>query len=180
MRALTGYPLWFGLIAAGLKPNENRPRQIIPGGAVGRPFAIHHGAAKSASHDDKALRWIRRMAPELFVGWDPFGDPAIWPAWYQLGRVTRAVTAVATVERRAIVRDDALFDLDTAERICALAERRFATGPVVYLLGEVRRLPTPVPCPGGFHRGFWTLPDDVACQVHAQLAAGEQPRRGSL
>ena len=181
MRALTGYPLWFGLIAAGLKPDENRDRNLVRREDYGVPFAIHNGAAQAPKK--QAVTWdkIVQIAPDLIEGWSR-NDAATWPEWYRLSRITKAVIAVATIERRVFIGrrtsdledwfvntapEDWLFDVDTCERICPKAQRRFAFGPVIYMLRDVCKLATPVPCPGKM--GFWTLPDDVESAVVAQL-----------
>lgn len=174
MRALTGYPLWFGLIAAGLKPDENRDRNLVRCEDYGVPFAIHNGATPAPKK--QAVTWgkIAQIAPDLIEGWSR-DDETTWPEWYRLSRITKAVIAVATIERRVFigrrasdtVPEDWLFDALTCERICPKAQRRFAFGPVIYMLRDVRKLAMPVPCPGKL--GFWTLPDDVERTVTAQL-----------
>jgi hypothetical protein len=174
MRALTGYPLWFGLISAGLKLDENRDRSVVRRENFGVPFAIHHGAAQTPKKHAETWNKICQLAPDLIKGWQ-LKDEASWPVGYRLSRVTKAVVAVATIERRAYIwrrssdseGENWLFDVDTAERICPVAQRRFAFGPVIYMLRDVRRLPTPVPCPGSL--GFWTLPDDIARAVTVQI-----------
>lgn len=173
MRALTGYPLWFGLISAGLKLDENRDRSIVRRENFGVPFAIHHGAAQAPKKHAETWNKICRLAPDLLEGWR-LEDEGTWPVWYWLSRVTKAVVAVATIERRAFIGrrtdgEDWLFDVDTGEEICSVAERRFAFGPVIYMLRDVRRLATPVPCPGSL--GFWTLPEDIARAVTAQIGS---------
>jgi hypothetical protein len=181
MRAFTGYPLWFGLIAAGLKSDENRDRNLVRRENYGVPFAIHNGATQAPKKH--AVTWgkIVQIAPDLFEGWSR-DDAATWPEWYRLSRITKAVIAVATIERRAFIGRrtsdledwlvdttpvDWLYDADTCERICPKAQRRFAFGPVIYMLRDVHKLAIPVPCPGKL--GFWTLPDDVERAVTAQL-----------
>jgi hypothetical protein len=84
MRALTGYPLWFGLITAGLKPDENRSRRMIRRENFGIPFALHQGAKQKPKEHDKTWRWIERIAPDLVEGWSR-DNPVTWPAWYRLG-----------------------------------------------------------------------------------------------
>src|ERR1041384_7633830 len=167
MRGLTGYPLWFGLIAAGLKPDENRGRSMIRRESFGVPFALHNGAKQQPKEHDKTWRWIERIAPDLVEGWSR-DDRGTWPEWYRMAQVAGAVTAVATIDRRAEIRDGWLYDADTHERICSAAERRFAFGPVIYMLRDVPALATPVPCKGAL--GFWTLPDDIERAVTAQIA----------
>lgn len=177
MRALTGYPLWFGLIAAGLKPDENRDRSIVRRENYGVPFAIHNGAAQAPKGHDATWSKIAQIAPDLMEGWSR-DDATTWPEWYRLSRITKAVIAVATIECRVYIArsagdsEDWLLDVDTFERICPAAQRRFAFGPVIYMLRDVHRLATPVPCPGKL--GFWTLPEDVERAVMAQLVGEEQ------
>lgn len=172
MRALTGYPLWFGLIAAGLKPDENRGRSLVRREDYGIPFAIHNGAPQAPKQHAATWSQIMQIAPDLIEGWSR-DDEATWPEWYRLSRITKAVVAVATIERRALIAKSAneseavLFDADTFERICPGSQRRFAFGPVIYMLRDVHRLATPVHCPGKL--GFWALPDDVERAVTAQL-----------
>jgi hypothetical protein len=167
MRALTGYPLWFGLIAAGLKPDENRDRRIVRRLDYGVPFAVHNGAQQRRVEHDKTWLQIAQRAPDLVAGWRR-EEPATWPAWYRLSRITGAVIAVATIERRAVIHDGWLYDADTHDKLFPAAERRFAFGPVIYMLRDVRALATPVRCPGKL--GFWTLPPDVERAVTEQIA----------
>jgi hypothetical protein len=167
MRALTGYPLWFGLISAGLKPDENRGRRIVRREDYGVPFALHNGAQQNPKEHHKTWRTIESIAPDLVEGWSR-DDRATWPEWYRLAKITCAVTAVVTIDRRAEVRDGWLYDADTHDPICSAAERRFAFGPVVYMLRDVRMLSVPVACPGRL--GFWTLPLAIERAVTAQLA----------
>jgi hypothetical protein len=169
MRALTGYPLWFGLVAAGLKPDENRDRRIVRREDYGVPFALHNGAPQPRKKHAQTWSQIQQIAPDLLTGWHA-DDPPTWPEWYRLSRVTRAVVAVAKIDRRAVIRLGWLHDADTLEKICPAAERRFALGPVIYMLRDVRVLAVPVSCPG--NRGFWTLPVDVEARVVEQLETG--------
>ena len=172
MRALTGYPLWFGLIAAGLKFEENRDRSLVRRENYGVPFAIHNGAAQAPKKHRATWDKIAQIAPDLIDGWRS-DDEGTWPEWYRLSRITKAVIAVATIERRALSAQRAgdseewLFDVDTLDRICPRRERRFAFGPVIYMLRDIHRLATPVSCPGKL--GFWPLPEDVERAVTAQL-----------
>lgn len=160
MRALTLTQPWAGLVAAGIKPDENRKRPMIRREDFGTPFAIHAGREV----DERIYNRIAEIDPSCdicMVSADA--------AWVRLSRITSAVIAVATVERAAQPFDGWLVDLHTGERICAAAERRWAFGKVVYMLRDVRALPAPVRCRRG-HQSFWTLPDDEASAVIAQLA----------
>jgi hypothetical protein len=42
-------------------------------------------------------------------------------------------------------------------------------GPYGYEIASAEALRQPVPCPGGFHRGWWAVPEDVAARVLEQL-----------
>jgi hypothetical protein len=60
----------------------------------------------------------------------------------------------------------------TAEQIDQVYEspwRNYAPGTWCYLLTDVTKLPTPVPCKGAL--GFWNLPEDVNRAVQAQIEA---------
>jgi len=177
MRALTGYPLWFGLIAAGLKSDENRDRNLVRREDYGVPFAIHNGATQAPKKQAVTWNRIAQIAPDLVEGWSR-DDARTWPEWYRLSRITKAVIAVATIERRVFIGrgtsnpEEWLIDTETCERICPQAQRRFAFGPVIYMLRDVRKLAVPVPCPGKM--GFWTLSADVERAVTAQLACAPQ------
>lgn len=166
MRALTGYPLWFGLIAAGLKPDENRVRRIVRREDYGVPFALHNGAPQPRKQHDETWRSIQQIAPDLIEGWS-IDDETTWPVWYRLSKITGAVAAIATIERRAVLHQGWLRDADTFDRICHASQRRFAFGPVIYMLRDVRALTMPVRCRG--NRGFWTLPVDIERAVVEQL-----------
>lgn len=149
MRALTLTQPWAGLVASGIKPEENRPRKMIKLVNFGEPFAIH----ASREIDSDVYVRIREMAPELFRG-PGNSEIRTEEPWYRLSRITSAVIAVATVED--------MHDLDTAAGQRWLAalppERaRFVFGPIVYSLKDIRALATPVPCSG--KQGFWTLPE---------------------
>lgn len=155
MRALTLTQPWLGLIAAGLKPDENRPRKMIKREDFGEPFALHAGDEVSK----KAIRRIIEIAPELCA------DPR--QLWWRLGSIVSAVVAVATIERCCILHDGWLYDLHTKDRVIAIAERRWAFGPFVYMLRDIRALPVPVACRGW--QGFWTLKPEHEARVVAQL-----------
>jgi hypothetical protein len=172
VRALTGYPLWFGLIAAGLKPDENRERRIVRHADYGVPFALHNGAPQRRKQHAETWRRIQQIAPDLIEGWR-VDEESTWPPWYRLSKITGAVIAVTTIVCRAEIRAGWLYDADTGDKLLPAAERRFAFGPVIYMLGAVRPLAIPVHCPGKL--GFWALPDEAERSVAAQLSSGECP-----
>lgn len=163
MRALTLTQPWAGLVVAGVKPDENRDRKVIARRDFGTRFAVH----ASREIDESVYFKLRETKPDLWAGgWSELA-PETWPAWYRLSRITSAVIGVATVDRDAVLCQGWLYDMQTRDRICPLAERRWATGPVVYMLRDAAELARPVFCRG--NRGFWTLTPDKARDVAAQL-----------
>ena len=160
MRALTLTNPWAGLVASGIKLVENRPRSMIKRSDFGKPFAIH----ASREIDASVYGRIVEIAPELV---DPHLGPGVGK-WYQLSRIKSAVIAVATIDR---VLDPLACGIDPSDPDASAAldedQRRWFFGPIGYVLRDVRALATPVLCKGAL--GFWTLPDDVAAKVEAQL-----------
>jgi hypothetical protein len=155
VRALTLTQPWAGLVAAGIKKVENRPRHMIKRDAIGTRFAIH----ASREIDRDVYRRIFETAPDLNEAPDPTWSPCASERtpWYRLSRITSAVIAVATLDR--VVHSCVAIDLGD--------QRRWFFGPIGYVLRDVRALAAPVPCRG--FQGFWTLPDDVEASIVEQL-----------
>jgi hypothetical protein len=164
MRAMSLTQPWAGLVVAGIKPDENRDTKIVRPVDFGRPFAIH----ATREIDYLIYDRIREIAPELWLGWN-LDEPATWPAWYRLSRITSALIGVATIDREAVIFQGHLFDVHRKERVHAAAERRFAFGPVIYMLSGARALPRPIGCRG--FMGFWRLKPDKESAVRDQLGA---------
>lgn len=163
MRALTLTQPWAGLVASGIKLVENRPRSMIKRQDFGIPFAIH----ASRVIDEALYERIAGIAPEL-----PGRSPAEWGCrWHLLSRVTSAVIAVATIDSML---DPVAHGIGTAEpgASAPLADdqRRWFSGPIAYVLRDVRKLATPVPCRGW--QGFWRLDADIERAVAEQLGSG--------
>jgi hypothetical protein len=165
VRALTLTQPWAGLVAAGIKLVENRPRHMIKREDVGKPFAIH----ASREIDATTYNRIAQLAPDVLL-FGEAGRPVI-PCkrdWYRLSRITSAVIAVATLD--SIVDPLACGidpDSDEARAVLAPDQRRWFFGPIGYVLRDVRALAAPVACRG--YQAFWTLPADVAARVEEQL-----------
>jgi hypothetical protein len=160
MRALTLTQPWAGLVAAGIKLVENRPRHMIKRDDVGARFAIH----ASREVVDGVYERIRELAPELYRG----VKLNLEMPWWRLSRITSAVIAVATLD--SILDPLACgIDPDSDEARAALPtdQRRWFFGPIGYVLRDVRALATPVPCRG--YQAFWTLSADAAARVEEQL-----------
>lgn len=161
MRALTVTNPWAGLIAAGIKLVENRPRSMIKSEDFGKPFAIH----ASREIDESVYDSIHRVAPEIGRG-DIHKTFA--PAWGRLSRITSAVIAVATLRDAMYIGGNSPeTTVKVLDRLGISEQLRFTFGPTVYVLSDVVALPTPVPCKGSL--GFWTLPADVDAKVREQI-----------
>ena len=150
MRALTLTQPWAGLVAAGIKLIENRPRKIISSAHFGSRIAIH----ASREIDREAYDDIYRIDPRTDIRMVSADAP-----WPRLSHITNAVIAVATVVR--VVEDPR-----------ELGEHaRWYFGPIGYVLSDVRALVAPVPCRGRI--GLWTMPAAVELAVCAQI--GDAP-----
>ena len=163
MRALTLTQPWAGLVAAGIKRVENRPRAMIKREDFGKPFAIH----ASREIDVDVYERIAELAPELRQ-MTIDRSPKQEEPWYQLSRITSAVIAIATVADAMYIGgcNDAAITR-ACERAGIPEQRRWTFGPTVYVLRDVCALATPVPCRG--RQGFWTLADWEASLVEEQL-----------
>lgn len=150
MKALTLHQPWASAIAVGSKRIENRTWLASRFGLrAGDTFAIHAGLAynEAAGHT---------------------GGDDVWPQSVLLhARAHRgAVVAVARLVACGV-------GAGHTERIVSgiHGPDQFAhwfIGPVGWVLDGVVALPEPVPCKG--RQGVWTLPDDVAELVLAQVA----------
>lgn len=170
MRALTLTPPWTGLIAAGVKRVENRPRSMGAQRMVGDQIAVHAGRAV----DESVYERITEIAPELLQiatnidgQRDRFYTYAGTGDWYKLSRVTSAVIAVATIDRVVTSWPDGTPAVMDGDAPFAAEQRRWFFGPVGILLRDVIALPRPVPCKGML--GFWTLPEPIAVEVMDQV-----------
>lgn len=178
MRAITLTQPWAGLVASGIKLVENRNRPIIGSGLFGQQVAIH----ASREIDESVYNRIAEIAPDVFSR-APLGERVV-PCkrdWYRLSRITGAVIAVATVDRR-IMGDQvvacAIWEADGSEAQLGDQQRWFF-GPIGYVLRDMREVRDPVPCRGML--GCWKLPDDVERAVRARLpcdAGGTHVRIG--
>lgn len=158
MRAATLTQPWAGLVASGIKLVENRPRPMIRRDFIGKRFAIH----ASRELDESVFEHIARARPDLL---QKGGDIAKIRAqrWYQLAEITSAVIGVATLD--SIVTAGTLGSVNWCE--IPEDQRRWAFGPVCYVLRDVHALLEPVPCRGW--QGFWELPFEIDALVRKQL-----------
>jgi hypothetical protein len=155
MRALTLTQPWAGLVAAGLKPIENRPRRMIKREDFGQRFGLH----ASREIDERVYDRIREIAPELF-------EPDAYARWYHLTRITSAILSTAIIEREIFAGASVLSGINAPASLTD-EEIRWFFGEVGYVVRGSRVLTAAVPCRGW--QGFWTLPTDVEAQVRAQL-----------
>ncbi len=166
LRELTLTQPWAGLVAAGIKRVENRPRAMIKRSDFCQLFAIH----ASRDIDERVYDRVFDIAPELGGGI----RAARHERWLELSRITSAVIGVARIDKVL----DGGWDADSIARhadalsfsdgsLLGEAQVRWFFGPVGYLTRDVQALAVPVPCRG--HLGFWTLPPGIERAVNAQL-----------
>jgi hypothetical protein len=160
-KALTLTQPWCGLVAAGLKPIENRQRPMIRREDFNRPFALH----ASRAIDEAQMRRIIEIAPELCT------DMAA--PWIKLASITSAIIGVATIERAIVMftrADGSAYAVDMATReVVDLGEdARWFFGPIGYVLRDIRPLAEPIPCRGW--QSFWTVPVEHVKLIEDQLA----------
>ena len=177
--ALTLTQPWAGLVAAGIKPLENRTRKMAPRSLFGKRFAIH----ASKVIDEDVYKTI--MDLDDGIGSCTYIDPsdgmlvqsiATDSAWYKLSRITGAIigTAVLKHELCGWREADIKFHREALEQQFELLigpgkHWRWMFGPQVYVLSDIKPLREPVPCRG--MQGFWTVPEGPARAVRAQLEA---------
>lgn len=161
--ALTLWRPWAGLVAAGVKPVENRTWPP-PARVIGQRIAIHAGK-----------RWDHGGAQWAFQTLVTNGAPVVEAMAAALGqaRHPEGVVAVATVAgwvfagnppRTAI----ALSATPGVHGITASDPAApWFVGPVGWVLREVVALPVPVACRGA--QGLWRLPPDVRARVEEQI-----------
>lgn len=168
MRALTLTQPWCGLVAAGIKRIENRPRPMIKAENFGEPFALH----ASRVIDETVYRRIREIAPELHIDADLTEEQL--PRWYRLSRITSAVIGMATIDKaftggwdaETIAEHASVLSFSNGD-LLGPTQVRWFFGPTAYALRDDRVLVEPVPCRG--HQGFWTLSPDLEARVTAKL-----------
>lgn len=172
--ALTLTQPWAGLVAAGIKPLENRTRKIAPRRLFGKRFAIH----ASKTIDTSVYETIYRLAPELYghTFTEAPGELSNDALWYKLSRVTGAIIGTAVLKHELcgwskadILAHRAALEQQFEILIGPGKHWRWMFGPQVYVLADIKPLRDPVPCRG--MQGFWTVPDGPARAVRAQLEA---------
>lgn len=139
MRALTLYQPMAWAIEQGHKRVENRVWPL-PTRFLGERFAVHAGMR----YDEPLAIMIRER----------FGLKVPGRHEITLG----AVVAVATFAR--CITDD---------QDCDDIVEAWFSGPFGFVLTDIHRLPTPVPCRG--FQGLWTVPPDVEAQIVSQIDA---------
>lgn len=172
LRAATLTQPWAGLVASGIKPIENRDRNIAGPDLFGKRVAIHASReidedvyARIIDIDGDAYRatYLDRSDGMLVAAIDTSSR------WYKLSRITSAIIGVATLAAK-IVGDDPDTLHAAREHLGALAGTgalKWYFGPIGYILTDIIALPEPVPCKGAL--GFWRVPHDKRDAIYAQL-----------
>lgn len=169
MRALTLTQPWATLVAQGAKRIETRSWTTDYRG----PLAIH--AAKGLG----PVEGISGL--DTLCAASPFYD-ALWPIigveehLYDVQRLPRgAIVAVAELVDCRCTGDDVReygAHLPEYDQIWMLTDQErafgdYSPGRYAWLLADVRRLPTPVPCRGAL--GLWDVPANIEAQLLTQL-----------
>lgn len=177
LRAATLTQPWAGLVASGIKPIENRDRNIAGKHLFGQTIAIH------ASREIDEDVYARIMELDDGIGSCTYIDSsdgmlvqaiATDSRWYKLSRVTSAIVGVATLKHKLVgwnadsIREhkDAL-DQQLEIFLGPGKWLRWMFGPVAYILTDIVALPEPVPCKGRL--GFWPVPPPVRAEMQIQL-----------
>ncbi|MBK8468071.1 MAG: hypothetical protein IPL32_19840 [Chloracidobacterium sp.] len=172
LMALTVHPPWSGMIAAGLKPVENRswppPPQLI-----GQRLAIHAGK----SLDSAALQVLGEHQELLGIP-DGALDHSLARSAIVAVVTLRGAVRVADADRpdetltplqigqpRRLRPHRILGGLPTPAALDAIRSP-WAMGPWLWVLGDVQAI-DPVPCQGA--QKVWRVPDGAAAAVLEQL-----------
>lgn len=156
MRALTLWQPMAWAIAEGHKPVENRSWPLPPD-MIGARFAVHAGK----KYDPE---WASMIRSTFGLDVPPKNDIALG-----------AVIAVATF--RGCLDDEEVRMLN-AEGLAELGMPAEAmdsvtawfSGPYGFLVADIQRLSTPVPCRG--FQGFWNLPEEIVAAVEKLSSDG--------
>lgn len=155
MRAATLTQPYCGLMSTGVKLIENRPRKIAPADrALWKDVAWH--ASKVVDSDV-----VKRMITQNLI-------PS-HPSWYTTGAILSVldIVGVVTSEKELLAFYESKFTSPASALSFWHRQRPFFTGPICYVVSNVRMLPEPVPCRG--YQGCWTVPDPIEKLVREQL-----------
>lgn len=154
MRALTVTQPWAGLLAAGIKRIENRPR-TPPAHLLAEQFAIH----ASREFDQAAMRRVIEIDPRLAL--DHPESLTRRDRLFEQMTTTSCVVGVATLVTYVT-------DVRQIAEYTTHDQERWFFGPIGYVLRDAIALRDPVACKGML--GFWTLPEEVERKVRKQIA----------
>jgi len=163
LRCITITQPWCGLMVAGIKLIENRPRPIIPDSMFGQPIGFH----ASRTFDRAAMRRIIEIEPRL--AFDHPESILLRDGLYDLMHTTSCVIGVGTPFHTL----KGWGETEIREHRDGLREQlgdqlRWFFGPVGHRFRDMRRIAEPVACRGML--GCWTAPEDVERAVVRQLA----------
>lgn len=150
-RAFTCTGAYAVLIMSGLKRVENRSCMPVP--ARGR---CAMGVSK---------KFCRKEYESLLVWLAEHGDPSVFAQLLKWDEVKSwPGCLVGTMDYDAM---DRVPGNTALARECRIWNEGY---PNWWLLSNIRRLPTPIPCRGNV--GMWQLPEDVSDFMDKQLAGG--------
>lgn len=136
-----------------LKNIENR-KWRPPASILGKRIALHAGKTWNPTYS----QWAWRLRQS---------DPA-WPLATIRNVIEMARGVSSAIVSTAVVSD--WYDASgTNKSVCeAIAASPWFLGPVGWLLTDIRKLTTPIPCKGA--QGLWVVPEDIAARIEAQGA----------
>lgn len=155
MKALTLWRPWAAAICRYGKRVENRT-WTPPASVVGRDVAIHAGKREDRGGLDFINRTLANRGVSTRADFGPEGIVAV-------------VRVAGWLRHRGHPSRDE-FEMIAQQHGINLAEvvrSPWWFGPVGWVLADVRVLATAVPCRGA--QGLWTVPDDVAAAVSAEM-----------
>lgn len=172
LRAITLTQPWAGLVMAGIKLVENRPRPIIKNSDLvaaaesGTPMRVAIHASRTI--DESVYSRIYEVAPELGL---PGSARALdlnmhMGRWYHLSRIKSALLGTIDVTGALYIGGCSPAAVAKAlECVGMLEQLRFTFGPTVYTLAKPRLCETPVPCKGML--GHWLVAPSLVAQMGA-------------
>lgn len=140
VRGLTIQQPWAHLIVTGRKLVENRSKRATYRG----PILIHAGAGRT---------WIKPTARTQFPD-------------YAFGAVVGVANMVNCVSLELLGNGTRRVGPEALRSHPWIVEHQYAEGPWCYVLEDVQRLATPVPCRGQL--GWWHPPAEVLAAIEQQ------------
>lgn len=172
LRAITLTQPWAGLVMAGIKLVENRPKPIIKNedivkaNASGKPLRVAIHASRTI--DESVYERVYEVAPELGLPGSARGlDLNMHMGhWYRVSRIKSAILGTIDVTGALYIGGCSPVGIANAlSRVGMLEQLRFTFGPTVYTLARPRLCDVAVPCKGML--GHWLVAPSLVAQMGA-------------